>query len=108
MANHVAIAAATDLDIYFDVQLVETDDRAKVAIVFERVNRLGMELDILQLLSAWTWSEAFDLQERFEEFAEELRPFGFQGVGEDSNLLLRCCAAYRRRRRCIAWRTARA
>ncbi|MGY5305818.1 GmrSD restriction endonuclease domain-containing protein [Nocardia gipuzkoensis] len=75
------------------VQLIETDDRAKVAIVFERVNRMGMELDILQLLSAWTWSEDFDLQERFEEFAEELRPFGFQGVGDDSNLLLRCCAA---------------
>jgi len=75
------------------VQLVETNDRAKVAIVFERVNRMGVELDILQLLSAWTWSEDFDLQTKFEEFAEELRPFGFHEVGEDSNLLLRCCAA---------------
>lgn len=75
------------------VQLVETNDRAKVAIVFERVNRMGMELDILQLLSAWTWSEDFDLQTKFAEFAEELRPFGFHGIGEDSNLLLRCCAA---------------
>ncbi|MGH1506323.1 MAG: GmrSD restriction endonuclease domain-containing protein [Acidimicrobiales bacterium] len=74
-------------------QLIETDDRAKVAIVFERVNRLGVELDILQLLSAWTWSEEFDLQERFQELADEVRPFGFGGVGEDSNLLLRCCSA---------------
>lgn len=75
------------------VQTVETDDRGKVAIVFERVNRMGMELDVLQLLSAWTWSEDFDLQNRFADFAEELRPFGFHEVGDDSNLLLRCCAA---------------
>lgn len=75
------------------LQLIETDDRAKVAIVFERVNRLGVELDILQLLSAWTWSEEFDLQEKFAELADDLKPFGFAGIGEDSNLLLRCCSA---------------
>lgn len=75
------------------VQMIETDDRAKVAIVFERVNRMGVELDIFQLLAAWTWSEEFDLQEKFAELAEELEPFGFAAVGEDSNLLLRCCSA---------------
>ena len=75
------------------VQSIETDDRAKVAIVFERVNRLGVDLDIFQLLSAWTWSEDFDLQDKFSELAEELKPFGFAGIGEDSNLLLRCCSA---------------
>lgn len=75
------------------VQMLETDDRDKVAIVFERVNRLGMELDIFQLLAAWTWSDNFDLQNKFAELAEELKPFGFAAVGEDSNLLLRCCAA---------------
>lgn len=75
------------------VQTFETDDQAKVAIVFERVNRMGVELDTLQLLSAWTWSEDFDLQQEFVELAEALEPFGFHGVGEDTNLLLRCCAA---------------
>lgn len=75
------------------VQTFETDDRAAVAIVFERINRMGVELDTLQLLSAWTWSEDFDLQEQFQELTEELSPFGFKDVGEDSNLLLRCCAA---------------
>jgi hypothetical protein len=75
------------------VQTFVTDDRAGVAIVFERVNRLGVELDTLQLLSAWTWSDDFDLQRRFEELSEELEPFGFKGVGEDVTLLLRCCAA---------------
>lgn len=75
------------------VQTFETNDKAKVAIVFERVNRMGVELDTLQLLSAWTWSEDFDLQQEFTELSETLEPFGFHGVGEDTNLLLRCCAA---------------
>ncbi len=75
------------------VQTFETDDQTAVAIVFERVNRMGVELDTLQLLSAWTWSEDFDLQQEFAELAETLEPFGFRGVGEDTNLLLRCCAA---------------
>ena len=75
------------------VQTFETDERAAVAIVFERINRMGVELDTLQLLSAWTWSDDFDLQEEFRDLAESLEPFGFKDVGEDSNLLLRCCAA---------------
>lgn len=75
------------------VQTFETNEREAVAIVFERINRMGVELDTLQLLSAWTWSDDFDLQDEFEDLAEALEPFGFKGVGEDSDLLLRCCAA---------------
>jgi len=75
------------------VQLSSTEDRATVAIIFERVNRQGVELDTLQLLSAWTWSEEFALQEQFSDLAEELEPFGFKDVGDDTTLLLRCCSA---------------
>ena len=80
-------------EVVVPTQTFESDDRASVAIVFERVNRFGIELDTLQLLSAWTWSEDFDLQEKFEELAEALEPFGFGLVGEETNLLLRCFAA---------------
>jgi hypothetical protein len=75
------------------LQLSSTDDKATVAIIFERVNRQGVRLDTLQLLSAWTWSEDFQLQEQFAELSEQLGPFGFAEVGEDTNLLLRCAAA---------------
>jgi hypothetical protein len=75
------------------IQTFVTEERAGVAIVFERVNRLGVELDPLQLLSAWTWSDDFDLQSEFADLSEELAPFGFRGVGEDVTLLLRCCGA---------------
>lgn len=74
-------------------QEVATEDRAKVAIVFERVNRLGVELDTFQLLSAWTWSEDFDLQDRIRALAEDVAPHGFGDISEDTNLILRCCAA---------------
>lgn len=75
------------------LQLSSTDEKATVAIIFERVNRQGVRLDTLQLLSAWTWSEDFQLHEQFADLSEQLNPFGFAEVGEDTNLLLRCCAA---------------
>lgn len=94
-------SVATQVDSLYDkftkakipVQTFTTDDRTTVAIVFERINRLGVKLDTLQLLSAWTWSEDFDLQEQFNELSEELAPYGFDEVGEDNDLLLRCCSA---------------
>jgi hypothetical protein len=75
------------------VQILRTEERSIVAIVFERINRLGVALDTLQLLSAWTWNEDFDLLEHFEQLGVELADFGFEEVGEDSNLILRCTAA---------------
>jgi len=75
------------------VQTMATEDKTAVAIVFERVNQRGVELDTVQLLSAWTWSGDFDLNQKFEDLAEELAPFGFRDVGGNKDLLLRCCAA---------------
>ncbi|WP_247527510.1 DUF262 domain-containing protein [Bradyrhizobium sp. 199] len=75
------------------VQTITTEDKTAVAIVFERVNQRGVELDTVQLLSAWTWSGDFDLNQRFEDLANDLTPFGFKDVGGDKDLLLRCCSA---------------
>lgn len=75
------------------VETFAEEDRTSVAIVFERVNRLGVKLDTFQLLTAWTWSEDFDLQVKFEELAEEFEEFGFGEVGSDNDLMLKCCAA---------------
>ena len=80
-------------EVLIPAQILKTDDRAIVAIVFERVNRLGMELDTLQLLAAWTWNDDFDLLENFKELKEDLEEFGFSEVGEDSDMILRCAAA---------------
>lgn len=91
--KHIDGLQAKFKEVRIPVQTFSTEDRATVAIVFERVNRKGVELDTLQLLSAWTWSDEFDLQQEFKNLSSELQPFGFADVGEDTNLLLRCCAA---------------
>jgi hypothetical protein len=75
------------------VETFENEDRSSVAIVFERVNRMGVQLDMLQLLTAWTWSDDFDLQAKFVDLSEELESFGFEDVGGDSDLMLRSTAA---------------
>lgn len=73
--------------------MVETEESDKIAIVFERINRKGIPLDTFQLLTAWTWSQDFELKQQFEEIAAELEVFGFRDIGEDTDLILRCAAA---------------
>ncbi len=77
-------------EVSIPVQLLKSEDRSIVAIVFERINHLGVALDTLQLLSAWTWSEDFDLLDKFRELKEELADFGFEGIGDDADLVLNC------------------
>ncbi|TCT18983.1 DUF262 domain-containing protein [Thiobaca trueperi] len=80
-------------EVTIPVQILTTEERSSVAIVFERINRLGMELDTLQLLSAWTWNEDFDLIDAFRELKDELEDFGFAEVGDNTSLILRCASA---------------
>jgi len=75
------------------VQVMETEDRATVATVFERINHTGVTLSTLELLAAWTWSEDFNLRTRFSELQDELEGFGFDELAADPDLILRCAAA---------------
>jgi hypothetical protein len=79
--------------VLIPTQTTKTEDRATVAIIFERVNRQGVELNTFQLLTAWTWSEDFQLQNSFAELSADIAGFGFEEIGSDTNLLLRCCSA---------------
>lgn len=73
-------------------QEFETDSKESIAIVFERINRAGTPLNTYQLLTAWSWSADFDLQEEFLELSEELRPYGFGNISQDKDLQLKCCS----------------
>ena len=75
------------------IQILETNEKTKVAIVFERINRKGQDLNIFQLLTAWTWSEDFELREKFIQLQDKLEPYGFGNVGSDINLILRIISA---------------
>ncbi|WP_312047670.1 GmrSD restriction endonuclease domain-containing protein [Anaerotignum sp.] len=74
------------------VQEFETDSKESIAIVFERINRAGTPLNTYQLLTAWSWSSDFDLQEEFYELSEELKPYGFGNLALDKDLQLKCCS----------------
>lgn len=93
LAKRIDRVQSTFKEVRIPIQTISTEDRTTVAIVFERVNQRGVELNTLQLLSAWAWSEEFDLQRKFDDLSNELEPFGFEEVGLDTNIVLRCCAA---------------
>jgi hypothetical protein len=69
-----------------------SDDRNNVAIVFERINRAGTELNVFQLLSAWSWSEDFDLTEKFEELQNDIVEHEYDELCKDQDLQLRICS----------------
>lgn len=81
-------------EISVPVQLMETDDKSSVAIVFERINRAGVPLESFQLLTAWSWSTDFDLQEKLDELSGELSGCGFDGLAEDQDLLMKCFTGF--------------
>lgn len=81
-------------EIQIPFQLMETDDREHVAIVFERINRTGVPLDSFQLLKAWSWSTDFDLQEQLDDLSTDLANYGYDGLTNDQDLLLKCFTGY--------------
>lgn len=70
----------------------ESGDRNKVAIVFERINRAGTPLEVFELLTAWSWSDEFDLVEKFESLQEKIAEHGYEDLCNDQDLQLRICA----------------
>ena len=74
-------------------EVIELTDREQIAIIFERVNRAGMRLDTFQLLTAWTWSNEFDLNEKLDSLGSEVEPYGYAEISKEHDLLMRCCAA---------------
>lgn len=71
-------------------ELLETDNKEHVAIVFERINRAGVPLNTFQLFNAWSWSESFDLQDELSILSSELDDFGFGELIDQQELLLKC------------------
>lgn len=80
-------------EIQIPYELVEREQHEEIALIFERINRTGVRLDAFQLLSAWTWSTEFDLKDSLAELQDEIEPFGFGDLAEDTNLFMKCCAA---------------
>jgi len=73
--------------------VIEVSDREQIAMIFERTNRAGVRLDTFQLLTAWTWSNEFDLNERIDALGADVQSYGFVRIGDEQDLLMKCCAA---------------
>jgi hypothetical protein len=80
-------------EFQLNLDVIEFENKDEIAMIFERVNRAGIRLDAFQLLSAWTWSSEFDLNEAISELATDLEPFGFGDLSSDPNLMMKCFAA---------------
>lgn len=81
-------------EVRIPYELMETEDKEHVAIVFERVNRAGVRLNSFQLLSAWSWSTDFDLEDELNSLAYELEEYEFGDLMEEQDLLLKCFTGY--------------
>lgn len=78
-------------DYEFPVVTIRDRTNQEVCRVFQRINSSGTSLSTLELLAAWTWSDAFDLR---EEIATLLDRLSDKGYGElDETLIMRCLAS---------------
>ena len=74
--------------INYEVPVVTIKNRTKaeVGMIFERINNTGTKLGTLDLMTAWTWTDDFHLQEKTIELFDELEEKGFGKINQ--NILL--------------------
>ena len=69
-------------------EVFESNEKADVAIVFERINRAGTPLDAFELLAAWSWSEEFSLIDKFEELGVTIEQHGYASLSKNKEMQL--------------------
>lgn len=91
--HQTVIATLTERfkDYEFPVVTIRDRSNQEVCRVFQRINSSGTSLSTLELLSAWTWSDQFNLINEIETLLDRLGDCGYEDVGEE--LVLRCLAA---------------
>lgn len=77
-------------DYEFPVVTIRDRSNQEVCRVFQRINSSGTSLSTLELLSAWTWSDEFNLINEIQTLLDQLSDSGYEEVGEE--LVLRCLA----------------
>jgi hypothetical protein len=91
--DQTTIATLTERfkDYEFPVVTIRDRTNQEVCRVFQRINSSGTSLSTLELLSAWTWSDQFNLINEIRSLLDRLADSGYEEVGEE--LVLRCLAA---------------
>lgn len=78
-------------DYEFPIVTIKERSNQEVCRIFQRINSSGTSLSTIELLTAWTWSEKFDLRTEMDSLKDYLASVGYEQV--DEVLLMRCLTA---------------
>ena len=78
-------------DYEFPVVTIKERTNKEVCSIFQRINSSGTPLSNLELLTAWTWSEQFDLRREIEALLDKLADKGYEQI--DQALIMRMLAS---------------
>src|SRR5690606_4975733 len=75
----------------FPIVTIKERSNKEVCSIFQRINSSGTPLSNLELLTAWTWSDQFDLRSEISGLLELLADKGYEQI--DQPLLMRMLAS---------------
>lgn len=78
-------------DYEFPIVTIRERSNKEVCSIFQRINSSGTPLSNLELLTAWTWSDQFDLRREIESLLDNLKDKGYEEI--DQPLLMRMLAS---------------
>ncbi|MBY6225388.1 DUF262 domain-containing protein [Ferrimonas balearica] len=78
-------------DYEFPIVTIRERTNKEVCSIFQRINSSGTPLSNLELLTAWTWSDQFDLRREIEILLDNLKDKGYEQI--DQPLLMRMLAS---------------
>ncbi|MCF5845493.1 DUF262 domain-containing protein [Aeromonas veronii] len=92
-ANRAKIAKVTESfkDYEFPIVTIRERSNKEVCSIFQRINSSGTPLSNLELLTAWTWSDQFDLRQEIDNLLDSLSDKGYEEI--DQPLLMRMLAS---------------
>jgi hypothetical protein len=89
--SKIAVLQERIKDYEFPVITIKERSNREVCQIFQRINSSGTPLSTLELLTAWTWSEHFDLRNRIEELQAAISTKGFEDL--DDRHIMRCLSS---------------
>lgn len=91
--NRVKIGKLTESfkDYEFPIVTIRERSNKEVCSIFQRINSSGTPLSNLELLTAWTWSDQFDLRQEIDNLLDLLSDKGYEEI--DQPLLMRMLAS---------------
>lgn len=92
-AQRAKIAKLTEAfkDYEFPIVTIRERSNKEVCSIFQRINSSGTPLSSMELLTAWTWSDKFDLRREIESLLDKLADKGYEKI--DQPLLMRMLAS---------------